>query len=95
MQKLSIEEIVKLERLKNIRLVCWCMGAVSLMLAFSTFPLATRNPGAMATSAFSAFVEAAQLSWMVLPTLILGIVFVICGLVVNWKIKRQFDRQSK
>ena len=95
MQKFSIEEFVKLERWKNIRLGCWCLGVVSWILTLSAFPHPTRSPGAMAMSAFSAYVEAAKLSWMVIPMLVLGSVFFVCGLIVNWKIKKQYGVKSK
>jgi len=95
MKKLNIEEFAKLELLKNIRLVFWCLGGISWILAFSAFPQATRSPGAMAMSAFSAFVEAAKLSWMVIPTLMIGVVFLVVGLVITWKIKKDYGDQCK
>lgn len=38
-------------------------------------------------SAFSAFVEIAWMAWLVIPMLMLGVIFFICGLVITWKIK--------
>jgi hypothetical protein len=60
---------------------------VSWLLAFLVFPHATRNPGAMAMSAFSAFVEVAWMTSSIIPMLVLGAIFFICSLVVSWKIK--------
>ena len=87
MSKLKIEDFAKLQRLYNLRIWCWCLGVVSILLALLVFPHASRNPGAMAMSAFSAFVEVAWMAWLVIPMLILGVVFIICGLVITWKIK--------
>ena len=87
MGKLNIDDFAKLQRLYNLRIWCWCLGVVSCLLALLVFPHATRNPGAMAMSAFSAFVEVAWLAWLVIPMLVLGVVFFICGLVITWKIK--------
>ena len=56
-------------------------------MALLVFPHATRNPGAMAMSAFSAYVEVAWMAWLVIPMVVLGVIFVICGLVITWKIK--------
>lgn len=41
----------------------------------------------MAMSAFAAFVEVAWMAWLVIPMLVLGVAFFICGLVLTWKIK--------
>ncbi len=41
----------------------------------------------MAMSAFSAFVEAAWMAWLVIPMLVIGAIFFICSLIVTWKIK--------
>jgi hypothetical protein len=41
----------------------------------------------MAMSAFSAYVEVAWMAWLVIPMVVLGVIFVICGLVITWKIK--------
>jgi preprotein translocase subunit SecG len=87
MSKLNIEDFAKLHRLYNLRIWCWCLGVVSFLLALLVFPHATRNPGAMAMSAFSAYVEVAWMAWLVIPMLVLGVIFVICGLVITWKIK--------
>ena len=38
-------------------------------------------------SAFSAYVEVAWMAWLVIPMLVLGVIFFICGLVITWKIK--------
>ena len=87
MGKLTINDFAKLQRLYNLRIWCWCLGVVSCLLALLVFPHATRNPGAMAMSAFSAYVEVAWMAWLVLPMLALGVIFFICGLVITWKIK--------
>ena len=87
MSKLNIDDFAKLQRLYNLRIWCWCLGVVSCLLALLVFPHATRNPGAMAMSAFSAFVEVAWMAWLVIPMLVLGVAFFICGLVLTWKIK--------
>ena len=87
MSKLTIDDFAKLQRLYTIRIWCWGLGIVSFLLAYIAFPHATRSPGAMATSAFSAFVEVAWMAWLVIPMLVLGVVFIICGLVITWKIK--------
>jgi hypothetical protein len=87
MSKLNIEDFAKLHRLYNLRIWCWCLGVVSILLALLVFPHATRNPGSMAMSAFSAYVEVAWMAWLVMPMLVLGVVFFIFGLVITWKIK--------
>ncbi len=87
MRKLNIDDFANLQRLYNLRIWCWCLGVASCLLALLVFPHATRNPGAMAMSAFSAFVEASWLAWMVIPMVILGAIFLIMGLVITWKIK--------
>ncbi len=87
MRKLNIDDYANLQRLYNLRIWCWCLGVASCLLALLVFPHATRNPGAMAMSAFSAFVEASWLAWMVIPMVILGAIFFIMGLVITWKIK--------
>ena len=56
-------------------------------MAILVFPHATRNPGAMAMSAFSAYVEVAWMAWLVIPMLVFGVAFFICGLAITWKIK--------
>jgi preprotein translocase subunit SecG len=87
MSKLNINDFAKLQRLYILRIWCWCLGVASCLLALLVFPHATRNPGSMAMSAFSAFVEVAWMAWLVIPMLVLGVVFFICGLVITWKIK--------
>ena len=87
MSKLNIDDFAKLQRLYNLRIWSWCLGVVSCLLALLVFPHATRNPGAMAMSAFSAYVEVAWMSWLVIPMLVLGVIFFIFGLVITWKIK--------
>jgi preprotein translocase subunit SecG len=87
MSKLNIEDFARLQRLYNLRIWCWCLGVVSILLALLVFPHATRNPGSMAMSAFSAYVEVAWMAWLVMPMLVLGVVFFIIGLVITWKIK--------
>jgi len=87
MGKLNVYEFAKLQRLYNVRMWCWCLGAVSWLLALIVFPHANRNPGSMAMSAFSPFVEVGWISWMVIPMLVIGGIFFICSLVVSWKIK--------
>ncbi len=87
MRKLNVDDFARLQHLYNVRIWCWCLGVVSWLLAFLAFPQANRNPGSMATSAFSAFVEVAWVAWLVLPMLVIGAIFFICSLVVTWKIK--------
>lgn len=87
MGKLNINDFAKLQKLYNVRMWCWCLGAVSWLLALLVFPHANRNPGAMATSAFSAFVEVAWVTSLIIPMLVLGAIFFICSLVVTWKIR--------
>ena len=38
-------------------------------------------------SAFSAYVEVAWMAWLVIPMLVFGVAFFICGLAITWKIK--------
>ena len=87
MEKLNINDFARLQKLYNLRIWCLCLGVVSWLLALLVFPHATRNPGAMAMSAFSAFVEVAWMTWLIIPMLVLGAIFFICSLVVSWKIK--------
>jgi hypothetical protein len=87
MEKLNINDFAKLQRLYQIRTWCLCLGVVSWLLALLVFPHATRNPGAMAMSAFSAFAEVAWMTSLIFPMLVLGVIFFIASLVVSWKIK--------
>ena len=87
MRNLNIDDFARLQRLYNVRIWCWFLGGVSWLLALIAFPHANRNPKAMATSAFSAFVEASWVAWLVIPMLVIGAIFFIFSLVVTWKIK--------
>ncbi len=98
MSKLNIDDFAELQRLYNLRLWFWCLGVVSFLLALLVFPHATRNPGAMAMSAFHAFVEVAWMAWLVIPMLVLGAIFFICSFVVTWRIKNNLvvkENESK
>ena len=94
MKKLRIDEYAKLEQLKNFRIWSFCVGVISLLLAMVAFPHATRSPGAMATSAFSAFVEAGWMAWMVIPMLVIGVTSIIFSLILWWRIKKVSGENS-
>ncbi|MCP4950181.1 MAG: hypothetical protein GY923_22065 [Aestuariibacter sp.] len=95
MKKPNIEEFVRFQRLRNIYILCMCLGMVSWFLALSFFPVANRNPKSMATSAFSALQEVGWMTSLVVPMLVTGLVFFTCGIILKQVIKRKFGENEK
>jgi len=88
MEKLSINEVVWIIRLKKCRGWCVGLGIAFTLIAITSFPFATRNPGAMATSAFAPFREIGSTAWMVLPSAAIAILLFICAFLITLKTKK-------
>ena len=87
MEKLSLEEVVRIVRLRTIRTWCFVLGAAFLIFALINSAPQNSNPKIMANSAFVLFSENGDLAWLVLPLFVIGIVLLLTGLLLYWKLK--------
>ncbi len=87
MEKLSIEEVVRIVRLRAIRAWCFSLGPIFLVFSLIASGLPNRNPKVMANSAFAAFSENGDLVWLALPLFVVGLVLTLIGLFLYWKLK--------